>query len=67
MELVIEILENLFKMSEEQAVEITMEIHNSGSAIAGIYPFDIAEQKALEAVAVARANGAPLMVTAEQD
>jgi ATP-dependent Clp protease adaptor protein ClpS len=67
MELVIEILVNLFKLPEQQAIDVTLEIHNSGSAIAGIYPFDIAEQKALESVAVARANGAPLMVTAEQD
>lgn len=67
MELVIEILEHLFKMPEQQAMDVTMEIHNTGSAIAGIYPFDIAEQKALESVSVARANGAPLVVTAEQD
>lgn len=66
MELVVNILETLFKLPSEQAAEVTMEIHNTGSAIAGIYPFDIAEQKAYEAIAVARANSAPLLVIAER-
>jgi len=47
MELVIELLTGIFKHSESKAKEITLEIHETGSSIVGIYPFEIAEQKGI--------------------
>lgn len=67
MELVIELLTGIFKHSETKAKEITLEIHETGSASVGIYPFEIAEQKGLEATAIARQNGSPLRITVEQE
>lgn len=67
MELVIEILMSFFKHSETQAKEITMEIHNTGSGVAGTYPFEIAEQKGVEATKYARSNGSPLKIQVEQE
>jgi ATP-dependent Clp protease adaptor protein ClpS len=67
MDLVIEILTGVFKHDEKRAAEITMEIHNTGSGIAGVYTFEIAEQRGIEATNVARANGSPLKIQVEQE
>jgi ATP-dependent Clp protease adaptor protein ClpS len=67
MELVIDILISIFKHDEETAKKITLEIHNKGSGIAGIYPFEIAEHFALEATNFARKNGSPLKIQVEQE
>ena len=67
MDFVIEVLTEIFKHSQETAKEITMEIHNSGSGIAGVYTFDIAEAKAVEVTTVARSQGFPLQVKMEEE
>lgn len=67
MELVIEILTKIFKHSEDRAKQITLEIHNEGSGIAGVYTYEIAEQRGLEATNIARANGSPLRIQVEQE
>jgi ATP-dependent Clp protease adaptor protein ClpS len=67
MDLVIEILTSIFKQNEAQAKETTLEIHNQGSAIVGVYPYEIAEQKGLEATTLARANGSPLKIQVEAE
>jgi ATP-dependent Clp protease adaptor protein ClpS len=67
MELVIELLTGVFKHTETRAKEITLEIHNSGSAVAGVYTFEIAEQRGIEATNIARANGSPLRIQVEQE
>lgn len=67
MDLVIDILTSIFKHNEKQARETTLEIHNQGSAIVGVYPYEIAEQKGLEATTLARANGSPLKIQVEAE
>jgi ATP-dependent Clp protease adaptor protein ClpS len=64
---VIEILINIFKHTQETAKEITMEIHNNGSGIAGVYSFEIAEIRAVETTTLARSNGFPLQVKMEEE
>ena len=67
MELVIELLTQIFKHNESKAKDITMEIHETGSGIAGVYTYEIAEQKGIEATSVARKNGSPLRIQVEQE
>ena len=67
MELVIELLTGIFKHNESTAKDITLEIHETGSGIAGVYPFEIAEQKGIEATGVARSNGSPLRIQVEEE
>jgi ATP-dependent Clp protease adaptor protein ClpS len=67
MEFVMGVLTEIFKHTQETAKEITLEIHNSGSGIAGIYSFEIAEVKAVEATQLARANGFPLQIKMEEE
>lgn len=67
MEFVIELLTGLFKHSEPSAKEVTLEIHNTGSGIAGIYSYEIAEQRGIEATQLSRTNGFPLRIQVEQE
>lgn len=67
MEFVIEILTGIFKHSAEQARDLTLEIHNTGSAVVGIYPHEIAEHKGIETTTIARSNDFPLQVTLETE
>jgi ATP-dependent Clp protease adaptor protein ClpS len=67
MELVIELLVKIFRHTETSAKEVTLEIHNTGSGVAGIYPFEIAEQRSIEATNIARGNGSPLRIQVEQE
>lgn len=67
MEFVMELLTEIFKHTESDAKNITMEIHNEGSAIVGVYTHEIAEQKGIESTHLARSNGFPLQITVEQE
>jgi len=66
-EFVIQLLTQIFKHTEITAKDITMQVHETGSGIAGIYSFEIAEAKAVEATSLARANGFPLQVKLEEE
>lgn len=67
MELVIEILTTIFKHSQARAKDTTLEIHETGSGVAGIYSFEIAEHLGIEATTVARSSGSPLRIQVEQE
>jgi ATP-dependent Clp protease adaptor protein ClpS len=67
MEFVVALLMSVFRHNEASAVSLTMQIHNDGSAVAGIYTHEIAEQKVLDATSIARNNGYPLIIKAEQE
>ena len=67
MEFVIEVLTGIFKHAQDRAKDITLQIHNTGSAVAGIYTHEIAEQKGIDSTQAARQNGFPLVVTIEPD
>jgi len=67
MEFVMSVLTEVFKHSQETATEITLEIHTNGSGIAGVYSFEIAEVKAVEATTLARSSGFPLQVKMEEE
>lgn len=64
---VVSLLTEIFKHSQDTAKNITLEIHNEGSGIAGIYSFEIAEAKAVEATQLARSNGFPLQIKMEEE
>lgn len=67
MEFVIELLTQVFKHTTDTAKDITMQVHETGSGIAGVYSFEIAEAKAVEATSLARANGFPLQIKMEEE
>jgi ATP-dependent Clp protease adaptor protein ClpS len=61
MDFVVYMFVKIFNHTEPSAVQLTMKIHNEGSAVAGIYTYEIAEQKSIEATLLARQNGHPLV------
>jgi ATP-dependent Clp protease adaptor protein ClpS len=67
MEFVISILTEIYHHSTETAKNITLQIHETGSGIAGTYSFDIAEIKTIETTNIARANGFPLQTKLEEE
>lgn len=64
---VIAMLMRVFKHTASAAEVITLKIHNEGSAVAGIYSYEIAEQKVLESTNLAREHGFPLVIKAEPE
>lgn len=65
MEFVIETLKSIFHHTEESAYNITMKIHEDGSSVVSTLPYEIAEQKGVEATLLARSNGFPLNIKLE--
>lgn len=66
MEFVVWILESIFRMSEEQAIQVMLNVHLRGSGVAGIYTYEVAETKVEQTTAVAREHEFPLLVTMEE-
>ena len=67
MEFVIECLVGIFKHTDTTARDLTVKIHEEGSAIVGVYTFEIAEQKGTEATNESRTRGFPLQVKIESE
>lgn len=66
-EFVIAMLITIFGHSEETAYNITMQIHNEGVGIAGVYSHEVAEQKGVESTMLARDHGYPLAIKIEEE
>ena len=64
---VIAMLMSIFHHSQEVSEEITLKVHNEGFGVAGIYTYEIAEQKVVESTGLARKNGFPLVIKAEAE
>ena len=66
-EFVVATLIDYFNYNNATATQITMDIHEKGSAVVAILPYEIAEQKGIEVTLEARAQGYPLQVKVEAD
>ncbi len=67
MDFVAELLVVIFRHSAETARDLTMVIHDKGSAIVGNYTYEVAEQKGVETTKLARENSFPLQVIVEKE
>jgi ATP-dependent Clp protease adaptor protein ClpS len=65
MEFVIELLKLIFHHTQEAAVQIMIQVHQNGKGTAGVYSYEVAEQKSMESTQIARTNGHPLGVSVE--
>lgn len=63
---VIMLLQVVFGHSIESAKRITESVHTEGAGVAGVYDFEIAEVKAVDATKMARENGFPLQIKIEK-
>ena len=66
MEFVIELLKNIFNHSQESAEAITTSVHTEGKGVAGVYFYELAEQKVHESTLVSRSAGFPLSLDIEE-
>jgi ATP-dependent Clp protease adaptor protein ClpS len=67
MEFVIGTLIDYFDYNNETALAITKNIHDQGSAVVAVLPYEIAEQRGIEVTLDARASGFPLQVKIEAE
>lgn len=67
MEFVVCSLIDYFNYTEDTAASITQDIHNQGSAVVAVLPYEIAEQKGIEVTLDARTQGYPLLVKVEAE
>jgi ATP-dependent Clp protease adaptor protein ClpS len=67
MEFVVETLKLIFNYDEGSAEALTMQVHEEGSAVVAVMPYELAEQKGIEVTMLARSNGFPLQVKIEPD
>lgn len=66
MEFVVSVLQSVFNMPEQLAVQVMLNVHVRGIGVAGIYPYEIAEMKVEKTTALAREQEFPLLCTMEQ-
>ncbi|WP_457561381.1 ATP-dependent Clp protease adaptor ClpS [Caminibacter sp.] len=64
---VIEILKTVFNKSEEEAINLTLKVDREGSAVVGVYPYEIAEIKVNRVHTLARNAGFPLRARIEEE
>lgn len=67
MDFVVGLLTEIFRHTPTTAQAVMLQIHNEGSGVAGVYTFEIAEAKSVEATTIARTNGFPLQVKIEEE
>jgi ATP-dependent Clp protease adaptor protein ClpS len=65
MDFVIHVLEDVFQKSPAEAYRIMMQVHQLGSGVAGIYPWEVAETKVETVAAMAKQAGFPLRAVTE--
>ena len=67
MEFVVEILITIFHKTNDEAMQIMLNIHNAGRGICGEYPHEIAHTKVAQVTKEAREKGFPLKAIVEED
>ena len=63
---VVYVLQEVFHHPSDQAERIMMNVHNEGMGVAGVYRFELAEQKAYDSADLAKENQYPLNITVEE-
>ena len=64
---VVFVLMRFFSKSLEEANQQTLEVHQRGTTLGGVYPFEVAETKAAQVVKSARKEGYPFRATVEPE
>ena len=67
MEFVVYVLERIFSISNQQAVDIMLTVHNKGLAVVGVFSYEIAETKVGQVMELAQRNQHPLQCTMEKE
>jgi ATP-dependent Clp protease adaptor protein ClpS len=65
MEFVVQVLENVFGKTRDEALKLVLEIHRNGSGECGVYSIEQASSIAARVTELARRNGYPLRCITE--
>ena len=63
---VVYVFMELFGYSKAKATELMLQVHNEGKGTAGVYYYEIAEQKVAESTMISRTAGFPLSLDIEE-
>ena len=63
MDFVVEVLVGIFHQTPPQAAALMMDVHEKGQGVAGVYIFDIAASKKMQADQISASRGFPLKLT----
>lgn len=66
-EFVVDVLVLIFNKSETDARTIMLHVHQKGTGVAGVYPFDVAQTKVEKVHRLAREYEYPLLLTMEPE
>ena len=66
MEFVVWVLESIFNMAVDQAIQVMLNVHTQGIGVAGVYTYEIAEMKVNKTTDLAHENEYPLLCTMEK-
>jgi ATP-dependent Clp protease adaptor protein ClpS len=66
MEFVVQVLMQIFRHSQAEAVRIMLEVHSLGAGTCGIYTRDVAETKAEQTLTIARSEEHPLQCVVQE-
>ena len=61
-EFVVRVLKQIFAKTQEQAEAIMTKVHKDGQGVVGSYVHEVAEQKGIETILLARQENFPLQV-----
>ena len=66
MDFVVHVLQTIFNMAEDQAIQVMLNVHVKGIGVAGVYTYEVAEMKVAKTTAAAREHEFPLLCTMER-
>jgi ATP-dependent Clp protease adaptor protein ClpS len=66
MDFVIEVLMQFFRLNQEAATRVMLQVHEEGRGICGVYSAEIAETKVVQVNQYARDHEHPLLCSMEQ-
>ena len=67
MEFVVMVLQRVFKLPHEQAVQVMLKVHTEGAGVCGVFTAEVAETRVREVLGLARENEPPLQCTMEPE
>jgi len=67
MDFVVDLLKSVFNMDHATAIDLMFKIHDDGQGIAGVYPYEVSEQKVTEARTLIKLASMQLKVTMQEE
>jgi ATP-dependent Clp protease adaptor protein ClpS len=67
MDFVIFVLKKIFNKDQNDSHKIMLDVHNRGVGVAGVYSFEVAETKVMQANQFAKNNQYPLKTSFEEE